>query len=303
MAALGSTGTTTATTTTTSTLPTLPTGVLTEHVFPFVGVRSLARAAQVCREWREAADEDVLWKAACARRWAGKLNVPPVVASASTSTSTSTAATTSGKRAKLNGSGEPATLFAFAKFTPDMSLSLKDLREILAQRRVDTRAFLEKKEFMDAVVATNPRRFGGWDATHRGKWKASYVYSVHLVRVHAVTRAEIVDSTWIMSFRNPEQFGSISTISRFSPDGMYLSNPAFQTNLQWVPVDAPADHPLEEPGRHVGLCIAKYPPLTFSRRPDFSLELVNAFVQFRQIATGGEEEACMQDLILSLIHI
>src|SRR5690348_15455561 len=93
-------------------LPLLPRGVLVQHVFPFLTPRTLARAAQVCREWRGAADEDVLWKRACARTWRGKFNVPEV-------------------RVHEGGVEEPVELFPFARYTPAMRLTEAEMRQVL----------------------------------------------------------------------------------------------------------------------------------------------------------------------------
>jgi len=210
----------------------LPAGVLTGHVFPFVGVKTLKRCVCVCREWRDAVDEDVIWKNQCVILWRNKKNVPKI---------------TYGE----TGEEEPEMIFPFAIYQPIVKLSVKEIKQILAARGVDTVRFIEKNEFQRALQQSQPTRVGDWGAMYPSKWKCSYVYSAICATRDRITRKEVISITWRMEFKH----NGMRNEARFNGDGTYWSTLGpIQTNqeLRWAFVPNSDGSSFDYPGVRVG---------------------------------------------------
>lgn len=238
----------------------LPTNVLT-NILKFVGVKTLCSAARASKAFREAADNDLLWKAHSDRRWRTKLNVPP-----------------------------PGVLYPFAIYHPSAChLLISDMRQILVNRGVDVSKFIEKSEYVQAIEASNPSNVAGWRATHASKWKASYVYAAHAALRLSITREELVNITWKMSFKRE---GGFEAISKFLPNGYYYSEPSFIADLKWEFIDAGfGDGKRPE---HAGVRVGQYPELMIHRSADFGYELHNDYVVFRQQAPPEKQRQQQQ---------
>ena len=209
-------------------IPSLPSGLLTSHVFPFVGVKTLKKCACVCRDWRIAVDEDVIWKVACAKLWEGQVNVP-----------------------KINSDGEPENLYPFSIF-PVQALSIKEMKQVLQARSFSCERFLEKTEFQRAIEISQPRLLQGWKPVFcQSKWKCSYVCSVLRSGSNGITRSELVNSKWTMEFR----FNGMRCECRFFGDGTYWStlvNVGNNEKLRWVFLDNSDGSQFDYPGVKVG---------------------------------------------------
>jgi len=244
----------------------LPRNVLTSNVFPFVGVKTLKRCAAVCKEWRAAVDEDVVWKHHCLLLWRGKKMVPKILRNE-------------------HGDEEPETLYPYAIYGPDCKMTLRDVKQILQARDVDTSRFLEKSEYMNALAQSQPKAISGWRFVYPSKWKTSYVYSAVRATDSRFTRHELITSYWKMEFK----FNGMTCESKFLGDGTYWStmgNINNQGTLHWTFV---TDSGVKAFGNsefdYPAVRVSEYPDLVAQRRDDWSFELHNDYVVFRQMTT------------------
>lgn len=237
---------------------TLPASVLTEYVFPFVGVKTLKRCAGVCKEWRSAVDEDVVWKHQCALMWRNKKNVPKLVIN-------------------KEGEEEPECLYPYALYWPQVKLSLKEIKQILASRGVHTEKFLEKSEFQKALELSQAPSIGRWSKMYSSKWKTSYVYSAVRAVSDKITRQELITTVWKMEFK----FNGMTAESKFLGDGSYwstLGNINREGNLTWMFVPNTDGNVFEFGAVRVG----DYPQLVVCRSENWGYELHNDYVVLRQ---------------------
>jgi len=263
--------------------PHIPGAVLTGHVFPFLGVKSLSRACLVCREWRDAADQDVLWKTLCARKWKTKMNVPRIVLKDSPFLT------------ETEKAGEPATLFPLARYGERTELKVKDLKQILQLRGIDFSSMLERSQFMNAVLASQPKSIMRWTGAPKSKWKAAYIGAAHAALRPSITRTELVYNTWRLTFKAQMQAGAevhhflitpfvdnsqqAGWTAQFQADGRYTSNPAFQQNaLEWKVASGAG-------GQYEKIQVGNYPPLTVGRTADWGYTLENEYVVFFQVGS------------------
>lgn len=242
----------------------VPADILRRHVFPFLGVRSVARCASVCAEWRLAVDHDSVWKPRCAALWERKLNVPNVPAP-----------------------GEPESLYAFSVYLgQELGLSVRELKQILAGRMVKgTEAFMYKHEFVTALESSQPSKFPGWTLSRLSKWKTAYLGSFLRINVFSgISRPELVGSKWVMDFR----FNQQESVVEFRQDGSFHM-PMQQeqvTGLSWKFQHSGREGELGH-FSHYLIQVASYPPLTVSRDENWGFVLTNEHVVLRQAATAA----------------
>ena len=228
----------------------------------FARDEELPTASRVSKAWREAAEDDAQWEFRCARRWAKRANV--VV----------------------------GQLFKAAKFNEATlaRLSVKDMKQILTQRRVDCSRFIEKSEYRKALMQSEATvRIPAPFPALGGKWRASYVYEKLDATSRAITRNELTDMEWHFFFKeNPHAF---SSKGRFQSNGYLMMNP-------W---------PMQEPeppgltwvltyldGRAGGERVAQvqvhhFPPHVFSRNADGSWRMENHYVIFFQVCPNLQQ--------------
>ncbi|KAH9260001.1 hypothetical protein BASA81_001773 [Batrachochytrium salamandrivorans] len=239
----------------------VPADILRRHVFPFLGVRSVARCASVCGEWKLAVDHDSVWKSRCAKLWERKLNVPKVLTP-----------------------GEPESLYAFSVYLGhELGLSVRELKQILAERMVKgTESFMYKHEFVTALENSQPEEFPGWTLSRLSKWKTAYLGSFLRINVFSgISRPELVNSNWVMDFRFNQQQSKVE----FRPDGTFhmpMQQEQF-TGLVWKFQHSGREGDLE-PFSHYIIQIGSYPPLSVSRDEDWGFVLTNEHVVMRQAA-------------------
>ena len=234
---------------------TLPVGVLTSHVFAFVRVETLKKCACVCREWKAAVDEDVLWKPACARLWRNKRNVPNV----------------------KEFEDEPQYLYPYAIYPPQVHLSIKEMKQILVYRGFSVENFLERTEFERAIEISQPRSLSGWKpAITTSKWKCAYVGSVLRAISNGITKWELLHLKWSTEFN----FNGLRFESRFLEDGTTWNS--FENNgmprHRWVFIDKTDGSQFDYPG----IRVEDYPPLMVSRTEDWGYIISNTHVNLYQ---------------------
>jgi hypothetical protein len=240
--------------------PGLPAAVLSSSVFPFLTADSLKRCAVVCKEWKTAADEDVVWKQQCVLLWKKKRNVPRIVE---------------------NGKGdeEPVCLYPSAIYPHLVKLSVKEMKQILSGRMVGTEKFLEKSEFQRALDMTQPTSLVGLrTGMFPSKWKCSFVYSQVRSKSDRITRFEHTQTLWRMEFK----FNGMTSDSRFNGDGTYwstLGNFNGSGELTWMFVPNSDGNVFDFSAVRVG----DYPHLVVHRTKDWGYELHNDYVVFRQV--------------------
>jgi len=237
----------------------LPASVLTAFVFPFVGVKTLKRCACVSREWRQAVDEDVVWKAQCVILWKSKQAMPKVITN-------------------IHGEEEPESLYPYALYGPSLKLSIKEMKLILGSRGQNVDKFIEKSEFQRALELTQPRSIANWSAMYTSKWKTSYVYSLVRSTVGRITRHELINIEWKMEFK----FNPTRADAKFLPSGEYWTTlgPLTQNNtpLYWNFVPNGDGNVFD----YSQIRIGEYPHLVVHRTADCGFELHNDYVVFKQ---------------------
>ena len=246
------------------------------HMMSFSGPRTLCRAAQVARFWREAADVDVLWKAACERRWLDK-ELPRAMRKATTGTP-----------------GTPGTICLFPRMrmssTALAGLSVKELKLLLKTMGIDSSRCVEKGEMRALVVKGRPDRLVAgqitWSFEHTSKWKASYVYSVIDSTRRSMSLAEVCDTAWLFVFKGDPRRQTYNT--RFARDFTYehdldiggMPGGAGRRTMRWHWCGH-ADHGGGVDGDFYGaLQVESYPPLRASRQGCWGWILENEHVRF-----------------------
>jgi len=202
----------------------------------FAGVsdEEMTSVSLACRSWRSAAEADELWQPRCARRWRDKYGVAP------------------------------DRLFRAARMRDDVvqSLSVRDMKQILSARHVDPSVFLEKAEYRAALARSESTVRIPRFVPLAGKWRASFVCSLLDSRSSALTRMELVESTWHFMFKeNPLAF---SSEVRFAADGRLSMEPWPMNNpgsLTWV-----LQHPTQG---ETSVRVHHFPAHVATRLPDW----------------------------------
>jgi len=168
----------------------LPSEVL-QGIFAYLDARSLARAARVCRFFRENADAEHLWRDLCCARWSDKKFMTHEVFF----------------RANL---AHPAAIGA---------LSVGELKLVLRKRHVPVDGVLrEKSDLIDAMRRAHPDV--AFPVPLPTKWKASYAAAELDSRRDVLTMEELTAYPWKLRFK---QQPNLYMISRFTKNFVYES--------------------------------------------------------------------------------
>jgi hypothetical protein len=237
----------------------LPNDVL-ERIFEFLEARHWARICSlVCKQWHDVSTADSLWESACKLLWKGKAQV------------------------------QEGQLFARARFREDVDFSVRELKHILQGRAVVTTGLLEKSEFKEALRTSLSCLPGGVQShvALRGKWKASYVFSLLDARRKRMTDSELCSMRFRFFFKsNPFEFSSTAwfEIDPKTKRTRFRMDPWPMENVVEMPWKQNADG---------GIVIHTFPEHVPFRRPDWSWCLENDHVIFFQSNFSGfnEEEA------------
>lgn len=230
----------------------LPTSVLCERVFPLLDAADLCSCEAVRKDWCQLLRDPEMgapaWKSVCQSTWRGKANMP------------------------FSYKGARETPFHKIKLTTHaiQKLTIKELREILALRGIDSRRFLEKAEFVREFIRSSPVQILGYSMEFESKWKASYVYALRDSMRSDISKDELVNAEWTFFIKHQpmhyEQFkfnwdGSVRSTMRggISPSSRWFMRHFNPTIIQ---VDG-------------------YPELHVSRRKeDWGFKLENQYVVF-----------------------
>lgn len=178
---------------------------LVEKCLTFLPPDDLLSCGLVNTNWRDASEQDQLWEIHAHALWQSKANCVPGVS------------------------------FRYALYNPVAVSSVKDLKEILKARRIDAGKFVEKQEFRQAIARSDDRirgLFVGKPPMLRGKWKASYFYSIKDAKRTKMTDEELWEAKWVFFFKsNPHQFTSIAT---FSQPNVFTMDPFPMMNTQFL---------------------------------------------------------------------
>jgi hypothetical protein len=204
---------------------------------------TLCKCGLVCKIWKEVSDSDLLWERFCVTLWNGKANVQ-------------------------NGQ-----IFQFGIFDQSVNLSVKELKMILQQRGIDTSNFIEKGEYWNALNSSN-EQLRVQHPPIKGKWKASYVFSLLDSKRDYMYDTELCSFEWTFFFKtNPADFHSIGLFQTTKNGNVYTMDPWPMDNvssLTWK------RHPLG----HVQ--IHHFPFHVVSRNEDWSFRIENEYVIFFQ---------------------
>ena len=241
----------------------LPADVLARFVFVFLDAKDLKACAPVCKEWKEAADQDIVWKEQCVRLWQGKWNVPRILQEPTI---------------------EPACVYPFAIFPPTIKLSVKEMKQVLSVRMIPTERFIERSEFQRALEISQPTSIVGVkSSSFTSKWKCSYVHSlVHSTQAR-ITKFELTQTLWKMEFK----VHNMTCEARFNGDGTYtstLGNLGHNGPLYWVFAPNSDGNMFSFSSVRIG----EYPELHVKRalsNNSWKYELHNDYVVFRQAET------------------
>ena len=241
----------------------LPTDVLVS-VFAFLTPQDLSRAcARVCKQWRQVADCDILWSVACLELWKDKANVLL---------------------------GFP---FPNARYDASVDFSVRELKYLLMMRAVDTSRLIEKNEYRDALKRSDSKLKISY-VPLRGKWKASFVYSLLDRFRDFITDKELCDMEWMFFFKsNPVEFNSKAKFSIDKSSG--------RTRFTMIPW--PMEDVTEMPWRRNArgdVVIHHFPGHAAFRRSDWSFGLENEHVIFYQCNTPTFDADRVREELLEL---
>ena len=231
----------------------LPTDLFLHHVLIYLDNQTLLHVTSINRTFKRIGRDDLLWESRCDVLW-------------------------NQNGGKYGLRGKPLQLYHDAGLTERAwkGCKIKELKQVLHDKRIRYRArFLEKKEFVDAIVRSNEHKKVLFDY----KWFASYFYSMHYGKRKVPNMEDLCCCKWIMHFKaemreRMEASGSrIPTIvGEFSRNYEYKSTPQFSNHdLSWKFVQI---------GNTTAVQIAQYPPLTFTRLDNYSWTMENQYVIF-----------------------
>lgn len=140
-------------------------------------------------------------------------------------------------------------------------LSVKELKLILAERRVNYQHLLEKQEFAELVIKTTPKSTG----PIHGRWKASYIAAELDSKRTTIEKHELCSKKWSFRFKQwPQDQAGLS--AKFKEDYTYQSD-LLDGDMRWRFYAGDVQ-------------VEQYPPLKPSRTRDWGWRLDNDFVVF-----------------------
>ncbi|TPX69298.1 hypothetical protein SpCBS45565_g02545 [Spizellomyces sp. 'palustris'] len=177
------------------------------RVFGYLDADFLVRCSAVCRAWNALANQDILWKELCRKRWETLRHLPLAI------------------HLRVDFSD------------PDLarSLSVAEILDILRRRGVNRpRGALEKSDLLKLLHDTRPPRSppGRWT----GKWKSSYIVAELDLDRTQLTFHEVSSMEWKFEFTSGTSWNYMmdgegqhpsTTKALFRSDGIYV-NPALQ---------------------------------------------------------------------------
>lgn len=208
--------------------------------------------------WKMTADSDSLWKPICLSHWKGKKL--PMVANG------------------VGGYREDISTLRNGLDDPIRSISTRELRKNLARKGIDTSKCIEKGELLCLFRASslegpsNARELLKAESLlwikNMSSWKFSYVFAERDSKRTVITRDELVENDWWMSFHDAEGHGPVR--STFHTNYSFTNEWYHQDPIPWRWVDEGE------------VRVADYPSLIASRTASWGWELTNQHVLFTQ---------------------
>jgi len=155
---------------------------LSLQILQYLTPAECCQYSQVSRTWQRALEDDSLWRRLCSQVWKGKLIFPSPF---------------------LGGDDRQAAVLLSPKGDYShcaKSFTIKDIKSVLERRGVSITAFVEKGEFVAALVSSTPPtspRLG-----IAAKWKAAFAAEIIDSRRLSVTWEELVRLEWQVVFLN-----------------------------------------------------------------------------------------------------
>jgi hypothetical protein len=225
-------------------------------ILSFLRPQDLFQACCVAKIWREASDSDFIWHKHCSLLWHNKAGV-------------------------VEGVLHSATYLSDIGF---QSLSIKEIKTLLAARDVRTARFIERSEFLQALTNSQSLLSG---KPLISKWKSSYVQSVKDSKRTDITKKELCGSTWQFYFKRPDFTHEFHSLAKFNSDGTFVMDPwpmPSPGHLEWI-------LGLDNDGKKF-VRIDRFPPHYFTRQSNWGFRMENeAVVMFQRFDSPSMQEA------------
>ena len=212
--------------------PMLPLEIL-YLVFKYLDPKDLSTVGLVSKHFHQV-NVDSLWRQHCKLKWKNKLNFD-------------------------------FKLFYRANFQLCANdLSIKELKSILQDRRINFAHLIEKKEFCQEVMNSNPRNA----VAYSSKWKSSYIAAEKDAKRDRLEKHELCTKRWVFRFKQwpREQPGMLA---KFNEDYTYKSH-LIDGDMRWRFYAGDVQ-------------VEQYPPLRPTRCEDWGWRLDNEYVVFFEL--------------------
>ena len=225
----------------------LPTDLFLHHVLIYFDVSTLLHVTSINKTFHSIGRDDMLWERHCDVQW------------------------NHGNKYGLKG--KPLRIYHDIAISQKawkrckishLKLVLKDKSNNTNRLTIKMRRFLEKQEFIDAIIRTQ----SGKIMVFEYKWFSSYFYALRYGHKQVPDMEDVCSCKWIMQFkaemreRMQANGNRVPTIvGEFFRNYEYKSTPQFSNqDLMWRFVQADGVTAVQ---------IAQYPPLIFSRISDY----------------------------------
>ncbi|KAJ3131340.1 hypothetical protein HK101_004730 [Irineochytrium annulatum] len=239
------------------------------------GAKTLSRCSMVSRAWYPLATDDAIWRPLCLIRWSTKKHTPP-----------------------------PGSLHPRVDYTHLLPLlTVREMRDILTQRHIDTRHVVEKSELRSMVASTTPRERGRRgerrvqldDVRWGGKWKASFITAEVDATRRVISKSELCGLEWDFAMLHSEWPEGRTVTAKFNRDYSYESDlfRGSERKMGWrFYVD--------------DVQVEQYPALEVRRTSEWGFELTNQMAVFMSMEPGStkarEEQALMEEMAEGGLH-
>lgn len=225
----------------------LPFELIRDDICKFLLPRNLSRLGSCNKFLKDVTNEcEDTWKNLCLKKWNKLANLP-----------------------KYDKKTNTLNLFSNARYSNkcEKKMKIKQLKQLLKNREVNTTKFLEKKEFINSLRKTNPIEVHGWKHLYDSLYKTSYIYAAFDMCRTLITPKELYENDWIVDFKG----GNMRSNCNFLKNGDFKSDitDARNVQLKWVLYKDKVS-------------IGPYPPHTVYKKKDNSWQMENDYVILRQ---------------------
>ncbi|KAJ3116178.1 hypothetical protein HK100_001136 [Physocladia obscura] len=197
------------------------------------GPKTLSRCTLLSRTWNSLANDEVIWRNMCGLRWSRMKHI----------------------KHDLHPRVDYTSLAG--------SLTVKEIKGVLAVRKVDITGLFDKSDLISKLVSTLPKHSPPQQGIiWRSKWKASFIVAELDAKRVILTKEELCGVNWLIRFKQwpPEQE---SMYAKFNPDYTYESAmiaPGHSMKWRFYANDVQVE---------------SYPELVVSRNKDWSFSMQN----------------------------